>query len=570
MLDVGSDHEPWDFRDALVATLGRVGRDHPAATWFAARVTGDEAVVLATSSGDREHLLEPGTYRTAALVESASVTAPLVDHRRGTFGVLGGIVESTLPDHHSAAAAAEFHAAMLSSILAAELRAEEEHRRAERAELVAMIDPLTGAANRRGWEALLGAEEARCERYGDPAAVLVVKLSALALVNETYGLAAGDEVLRLATQVLESCLREPDAVARLSGNEFGVLVVDCDRDQSERLAVRLEATLLDNGISATLGAAVRGSDHPSLLDTWRAAEAAMFEARRERAQLRRHAGLRHDRLLVAQAPWSVEPPDVAPPLRAVSPETLARAIEGDQFRLHLQEVVHLADGSPSGAEALLRWQHPTRGLIGPGEFLGVAEQAGTIEPIGRWVVGEACAAAKRFSEAGFSDDFFVAANVSVHQLEDPTFAPAVIEALIEADLEPTRLHIEVTETLPLGDSLAMNSNLATLRSCGVKIALDDFGTRYATLETLMRCPLDVVKIDRIFVSRITIDSVARALVSSVVGLCAEIGLDVVAEGIETPEQAEALVEVGCPSGQGYFFGRPLPVEQFLARPVVVS
>jgi len=222
-----------------------------------------------------------------------------------------------------------------------------------------------------------------------------------------------------------------------------------------------------------------------------------------------------------------------------------------------------ADGSISGAEALLRWQHPTRGLIGPGEFLAVAEAAGVIGPIGKWVVDQAIQAVHRLDAEGLGSGCFVAANVSVHQLEDPGFAGHVVDTLVRSGIEPARLHIEVTETLPLGDSLAMSTNLATLRSCGVVIALDDFGTRYATLETLLRCPLDVVKIDRIFVDRITIDPVARGLVAAVVNLCAEVGMEVVAEGVETAEQATALVALGCPFGQGYFFGRPVPVEQFL-------
>ena len=431
-----------------------------------------------------------------------------------------------------------------------------------------MIDPLTAAANRRGWEALLAAEEARCERYGDPAAILVITLDTLVRVNDTYGGAAGDELLRLTTQILESCLREPDAVARLSGNDFGVLVVDCNESGSERLAARVEATLLDNGIAATVGAAVRGAECATLTDAWRAAEVARAEARRERHELRRATGLRHDRLMVTPTPWVLDPTETRPPLQVVSPEALTVALDGGQFRLHLQPVVALADGSICGAEALLRWQHPSRGLLGPAEFLAVAEQAGVIGPIGYWVVTEAATVARRLLDSGLLGEFSVAANVSVHQLEDPSFAEHVVEVLVRTGLEPRRLHIEVTETLPLGDSLALNTNLATLRSCGVLVALDDFGTRYATLETLMRTPLDVVKIDKVFVDRVHIDPVARGLVAAVVDLCAKVGMDVVAEGIELVEQADVLRELGCPHGQGYLYGRPVPAEQFLESPVV--
>lgn len=561
-------HEPWDFRVAVSETLLRVAAERPEGTWYVARIAGADATILAAIGPHADGLCDV-VHETADLLARSEHSAPLVDHRRGTIGIVGGLAHDR-GDAAGMPGGLDYHAGMLSSVLAAELRAEEEQRRAERAELVAMVDPLTGAANRRGWEALLGAEEARCERYGDPAAVLVVKLGALAHVNETYGIVAGDEVLRLTTQVLEGCLREPDAVARLSGNEFGVLAVDCDHDRAERLGVRLEAALLDNGVSTTVGVAVRGPQHRHLVDAWRAAEVAMFALRRERELLRRQHALRPDRLLVAQQPWPFEPPEVAPPLRAVSPETLTTAVAAEQFRLHLQPVVALGDASVRGAEALLRWQHPTRGLIGPGEFLAVAETAGAIVPIGKWVVNQACDTIARLGDAGYDSDCFVAANVSIHQLEDPDFAASVVETVVAAGIEPARLHIEVTETLPLGDSLAMSSNLATLRSCGVVVALDDFGTRYATLETLLRCPLDVVKIDRVFVDRVTVDPVARGLVAAVVNLCAEVGIEVVAEGVETREQADILIELGCPYAQGYYFGRPVPAEQFLLSAPVAA
>lgn len=566
----GSAADAWDFKAASTGTLEYLRTQYPAATWFIARHLEEGDVLLSVAGEGSEEL---SGVAGSHLAECAALAVPLVDHRRSTFGILGAVAadEDALI---ATAGVVDFHASLLSSVLAAELRAEEERRRAERAEFVAMIDPLTAAANRRGWEALLAAEEARCQRYGDPVAILVVSLDALGRVNDTYGTASGDEVLRLATQVLEGCLREPDAVARLSGNDFGILVIDCDQPAVDRLAVRIEASLLDNGITATVGAAVRGLHNRSLLEAWRAAEVAHAEARRERLRLRREHGLRHDRLLVTPTPWVIDPAEPRPPLQVVSPEALTVALDGGQFRLYLQAVVSLADEAVRGAEALLRWQHPSRGLLGPAEFLAVAEQAGVITPIGHWVVAEACAVARRLLDSGLVADpaggFSVAANVSVHQLEDPAFAEHVVETLVRSRLEPRRLHLEVTETLPIGDSLALNTNLATLRACGVVVALDDFGTRYATLETLMRTPLDIVKIDKVFVDRVHVDPVARGLVAAVVDLCSTIGMDVVAEGIELPEQAEVLRELGCPFGQGYLFGRPTPVEQFLADPALVS
>jgi EAL domain-containing protein (putative c-di-GMP-specific phosphodiesterase class I) len=371
-------------------------------------------------------------------------------------------------------------------------------------------------------------------------------------------------MLRLTNQVLESCLREADAVARLGGDEFGVLVVGCTGRDTDRLATRLEAVLLDCGVSASIGLARRGASHPTLVEAWDAADQVMLEEKRRR-QLRR--GL--VRWSGSPNAWAIEPPTVAPALEVVSPESLLRALSEEEFRLHLQPVVSMADSQIRGAEALLRWQHPTRGLLSPREFLAVAETARVIQPIGEWVIAEACRLARGCLDDGHDVSFSIAANVSVHQLDDPEFASRVVQRLVDARLEPHRLHIEVTETMPLSDSPAMARNLATLRACGVLVALDDFGTRYATLETLMRAELDVVKIDRVFIEHLATDPLARRLVSAVVDLCSGAGMDVVAEGIETAEQAEILRDLGCPHGQGFFFGVPAPADRFLVPDAVL-
>jgi EAL domain-containing protein (putative c-di-GMP-specific phosphodiesterase class I) len=265
----------------------------------------------------------------------------------------------------------------------------------------------------------------------------------------------------------------------------------------------------------------------------------------------------------------VEAPAVAPELQAVSPESLMTALAEEQFQLYLQPVVSMADSQIRGAEALLRWDHPTRGLLTPGEFLAVAETARVIQPIGEWVITEACRIARECVDDGHDVSFSISANVSVHQLDDPEFAGRVVQHLVDAGLEPHRLHIEVTETMPLSDSVAVARNLATLRSSGVQVALDDFGTRYATLETLIRAELDVVKIDKVFVDHLPTDPLARRLVGAVIDLCEASGMDVVAEGIETPEQADILRDLGCPHGQGFLFGVPAPADRFLVPDAVL-
>ena len=584
-----------DFRAASRTILQHLHAVRPMTAWCVSRVVGDDYVVLSAvgedvpSEGERyewegslcsmmvagdgprvaprisEVPAYEGSRFTCRQRVGAYIGVPLVGRDGAVFGTLCAIhAEPQDGSLHDVLPVVELQAQLLSSILAAELEVAAERRRAERAELVSMIDPLTGAANRRGWEALLAAEEERCRSYGDHAAVLILDLDGLKAVNDTYGHPAGDEMLRLTNQVLESCLREADAVARLGGDEFGVLVVGCTGRDTDRLATPLEAVLLDCGVSASIGLARRGATHPTLLEAWDAADQVMLEEKRRR-QLRR--GLA--RWNGSGPAWAVEPSPVAPALEVVSPESLLAALAEEQFRLHLQPVVSMDDSQIRGAEALLRWQHPTRGLLSPREFLAVAETARVIQPIGEWVIAEACRLARGCLDDGHAVSFSIAANVSVHQLDDPEFAARVVQRIADAGLEPHRLHIEVTETMPLGDSPAMARNLATLRACGVLIALDDFGTRYATLETLMRAELDVVKIDRVFIEHLATDPLARRLVSAVVDLCADTGMDVVAEGIETLEQADVLRDLGCPHGQGFLFGPPAPAERFLVPDAVL-
>jgi diguanylate cyclase (GGDEF)-like protein len=584
-----------DFRAASRAILQHLQDVQPMSVWFVSRVIGDDHIVLsavgdvapgegqrydwhgsiswlmASGRGPRvaprvEDVPEYATARYARARQVGSyIGAPLLDLDGSVFGTLCAVdPEPRTADLVDALPAVDLHARLLSSILAGELEIEAERRRAERAELASMIDPLTGVANRRGWEALLTAEEDRCRRYGDHAAVMILDLDGLKAVNDTYGHPAGDEMIRLTSQVLESCLREADAVARLGGDEFGVLVVGCNGRDTDRLASRLEAALLDCGVSASTGLARRGAAHETLIAAWEAADREMLGEKR-----RRHLRRGLARWSTAAPRWPSEASPAAPELAVVSPESLLAALDDHQLRLHLQPVVSIGDSQIRGAEALLRWQHPTRGLLSPREFLAVAETAGVIRPIGDWVIAEACRLARRCVDDGHDVAFSISANVSVHQLDDPDFARRVVDRLAEAELEARRLHIEVTETLPLGDSSAMRRNLAALRAHGVQVALDDFGTRYATLETLMRAELDVVKIDRVFVRDLATDPTARALVGAVVDLCSRIGMDVVAEGIETAEQADVLRDLGCPHGQGYFFGAPAPAEQFLVPDAVL-
>jgi diguanylate cyclase (GGDEF)-like protein len=591
------DRGALDFRTATAEILRYLNEQIPMAAWIVARRSGSDQVVLAV--GGDEVGLTPGhrlpwdrslsaslcaggptlaadVFKVSAYANATAgpgrvvrsfVGAPMVDDLGRIIGTIIGVDHQPRPSWtNDVASLVELHAGLLGAVLSGELRGEDERRRAERVELGGLVDPLTGAADRQSWDALIAVEEQRCLRYGGSASVMVVDLDDLKQVNLTYGRAAGDEALRLTQSVLRNCLRDRDVVARIGGDQFGVIVVDCDQAEAEVLVERIGGELIECGISAAIGVSGRSSGSPTLVDAWGGAGRSMLLARRS------HRSARISRLappvvrLGDRQIIQIEPVDQ--PVQVVTPESLLGALENSQFRLHLQPVVDLHDGQISGAEALLRWEHPTRGLLSPADFLAVAEGAGVIRPMGEWVIDEACRLGRRCADEGHDVSFSISANVSVRQLDDASFADRVVSTLERVGLAPHRLHIEVTETMPLNDSRAVDHNLGVLREAGVLVALDDFGTRYATLETLLRCQLDVVKIDQVFVQQVDTAPFARKLVDAVVSLCADSGLGVVAEGVETEAQANVLRDLGCPQAQGFHFGRPVPADDFLVASLV--
>jgi EAL domain-containing protein (putative c-di-GMP-specific phosphodiesterase class I) len=234
---------------------------------------------------------------------------------------------------------------------------------------------------------------------------------------------------------------------------------------------------------------------------------------------------------------------------------LRAAINGDQFELHYQPIIAFGTGRMVAAEALLRWNHPQRGRMAPGEFIAVAEESGSISAIGRWALDAACREATTWGHNGPS----VSVNVSAHQLGDHDLIAAVREALVDSGLTPRRLILEVTETAVMEDAEHAVRVLRDLKGLGVRIAVDDFGTGYSSLLYLKRLPVDELKIDRSFVAGLPDDPEDQAIVSSVIALARAVGLRVVAEGVETAEQRQALKDLGCDYGQGYLWGRPVQV-----------
>ena len=420
----------------------------------------------------------------------------------------------------------------------------------------ALHDPLTGLPNRDLFADRLEITLARARRGGQLPAVLIVDLDHFKVVNDSLGHQAGDELLCAIAPRLADSLREIDTVARFGGDEFVVL---CDGVHDERAAMVLAqrlAAVLDEPVelagstvyvTASVGVTVAGpeSDVESLI---RDADAALYRAKelgRGRCELF-DAELRA--LVTARLDLQIG---------------LRSALENGELAMHYQPMVDLETGRPLALEALMRWEHPTRGSVGPAEFIPVAEESGLIVPIGHWALRQVCAFAATPEAAGLS----VSVNVSVRQLAQPGIVDAVAGALAESGIAPHRLWLELTESALLEEGEAPFERLHELKALGVALVLDDFGTGYSSLAYLQRFPLDALKVDRAFVAGITEDGRAAALVEAVVTMARTLGLQVIPEGIETHAQRDALLALGCRYGQGYLFGRPAASSELTLAPL---
>jgi EAL domain-containing protein (putative c-di-GMP-specific phosphodiesterase class I) len=242
---------------------------------------------------------------------------------------------------------------------------------------------------------------------------------------------------------------------------------------------------------------------------------------------------------------------------------LRRSIEGRQFEVFYQPIIDTATAATIGAEALVRWHHPTRGLVNPAEFIPIAESTGLIVPLGQWVLAEACRQAQWWRLRGVTDNaFYVSVNLSGRQLQDPNLIDKVAAALDDSGLPATALVLEVTESIIVADLDIALPRLHSLKALGLRLAIDDFGTGYSSLSYLRDFPMDIVKIDKSFVDRITIDAEGRAMVRGVIDLSSALGLTTIAEGVEDAEQFGLLRQLGCHSVQGFLFARPMPAERF--------
>ncbi|WP_432839222.1 putative bifunctional diguanylate cyclase/phosphodiesterase [Dactylosporangium sp. CA-092794] len=421
----------------------------------------------------------------------------------------------------------------------------------------AFHDELTGLANR----ALLADRVHHAlERRGSPyrhIALLIVDLDDFKTVNDSLGRAAGDALLRATADRLRSCLRSADTAARVGGDEFAMLLEHLDdAAEAARVAERVLATVsrpLSVGgreiqPQAGVGIALPDPDRPPSADELlRNADVAMHMAKRQGRN-------RYAYFAPAMHAGLVEKLDLAEDLRG--------AIERHELLVYYQPFVDLRDGSISGAEALVRWPHPRKGLVPPDRFIGLAEETGLILPLGYEVLGAACRAAAGWQRG--DRPLRISVNLSPRQVQDPAVTLYVQQTLAHTGLAPQLLTLEITESLLSEDADVAASRLAELKQLGVRLAVDDFGTGYSSLSRLHAFPIDILKIPKPFVDGVARGPERSALARAILDLAVALGLQVVAEGIEDAGQARELRRLGCPVGQGFHFSRPVPAVEFAA------
>jgi diguanylate cyclase (GGDEF)-like protein len=436
-----------------------------------------------------------------------------------------------------------------------EERRDFEHQLAQRV----LRDPHSGLPNRALFLDRLGHALARADRTGATVAVVCCDLDRFRSVNETFGHKVGDLVISDVADRMLGRLRTDDTVARIGGDEFAVLcedvagqddVADVIRRSQEAFAAPFSAGGVEVWVTASTGVAVAsgGGEADGLL---REAAAAMHLAQ-QRGRGRVEV---FDEAMRAAAPWG-----------QATEHELRRAIAEGELRVFYQPVVCLADGRLAGVEALVRWEHPSRGLLLPAEFIPLAEESGLVLPLGGWVLTEALGHAARWQEVLEPGHWLtLGVNVSAQQFREETWADQVAAALAAAGVTGERLVLEITESTIMDDTEVSLRRLSELRALGVRLAVDDFGTGYSSLAYLRRMPVDFLKIDKAFVDGVTGDAHESALARAVVKLASTLGLAAVAEGIETEAQLNALRSVGCEYGQGLWLAPPEPPEQITER-----
>jgi diguanylate cyclase (GGDEF)-like protein/PAS domain S-box-containing protein len=416
-------------------------------------------------------------------------------------------------------------------------------------------DYLTGLPNRMLLNDRISQAIVLAPRHMKHVALLFLDLDGFKHINDSLGHPTGDKLLQSIAERLTDCVRASDTVSRQGGDEFVVLLSEVEQSEDPAITARrmLEAVAQPHSIdrhdlhvTASIGVSVYPDDGLDAETLIKNADTAMYQAKENGRQS-------YQFFKPAMNARAVE--------RQSIEEGLRRALERQEFELHYQPKVNLTTGAITGAEALIRWLHPTRGLVSPMDFIPVAEDCGLILPIGAWVLREACKQAQAWIDVGLPA-MTMAVNVSAIEFRDKNFLSGLVAILAETRVDPRFLELELTESVLMKHATSTAIILQTLRERGIRVAVDDFGTGYSSLSYLQKFPIDAVKIDQSFIRQISTAGDDTTIVKAVIGMARGLKLRVIAEGVETVEEVAFLRAYRCEEAQGYFFSRPVPPQQF--------
>ena len=433
----------------------------------------------------------------------------------------------------------------------------ERRRNEEQLKHLATHDELTGLANRTLLQDRLEQAFHYANRSGRVVAILLLDLDRFNVINDSLGHDFGDKLLCLLAQRLLQVVREADTVARLGGDEFALLLAEvADSEDVGMVAAKIlkhvaEPLWVDNRevlLTASLGISLYPQDSTDAVTLIRNADLAMYRAKKD-----------------GRNSFSFYDPEMNLRVQeTLELETdLRQALDREEFLLHYQPKVDLASGAVIGCEALVRWRHPRRGLVPPNDFIPLAEETGLIVPLGAWVLREACRQTRLWKDQGLPP-VSVAVNLSARQFRQGDLLQLVADVLAETGLDAHLLDLELTESTVMDNPLKAGKTMLELKKLGVGLSLDDFGTGYSSLNYLRRFPVDCLKIDRSFIRDVVDDPSGASVVTSVISIAHNLGMAAVAEGVENEDQLSFLASCGCDTYQGYFFSRPVPVEDFVA------